>query len=417
MISNKSIYQQNKRLIDLSYIIKFSYKTGKNSIIKDVENNSYVDFSGGYGVMAIGWQNKEIIKEQIRQIKKSNFAPPSMPTQEANDLAEKLISFFPNQKLKCLKATGGANANEVALSVFYNLTNGDVATFKNAYHGWSQATLGMGEIEGFKMPRVKKQYETIKIDFPHTKLNIDEKESLRQLEDMFKNNSNIKIFIAEPIICSGGVFIPEKNYWKNFYEICKKYGVFLIFDEVLTGFGKLGTMFAVEYFDIFPDAITFGKGITSGYSSLGAVLIKQEHLNKYNFTDINASFAWTPYSCAIAKKNIEIIETQNLKQNAEKIGLYLKEELNKIFSKYLKKYNFKVRGLGLMISISPSVKEVYILGRLFFECIKMGLIFNFSGDGKSIVILPPLILDKKTCDKGIKILTKAVKKLDSKEYI
>lgn len=417
MSSNKSVYIKSKNLIDLSYIIKYSYKTGKNCIIKDVENKSYVDFSGGYGVAMIGWQNKEIIKEQIKQIKKSNFAPPSMPTQEANELAEKLISFFPNENLKCLKATGGANANEVALSIFYNLTNGEVATFRNSYHGWSQATLGMGEIEGFKMPKVKKEYQTAKIDFPHTKQNIDEKESLNQLENLLKNNPNIKIFIGEPIICSGGVFIPDKNYWKNFYQICKAYDVFLIFDEVLTGFGKLGSMFASQYFDVFPDAITLGKGISSGYSALGAVLIKSEHLAKYNFTDINASFAWTPYSCAISKKNIEIIENENLHKNAENIGFYLKDQLKKIFNKYLKKYNFKVRGLGLMISISPSVNEINILGRLFFECINLGLIFNFSGDCKSIILLPPLILDKKTCDKGIKILTKAIKKLDSRKDI
>lgn len=417
MKNNKEIYKRSKQLIDLSYITRFAYDTGSGCIIKDVESNTYIDFSSGYGVCMIGWQNEKIIKKQIEQIQKSNFAPPWMPTEEANKLAEKLIQFFPNKNFKCLKATGGANANEVAISVFYNINKGDIATFKNSYHGWSQATLGMGEISGFKMPRVKKEYETYKINFPQSNSKIEEEKSLKELEILLIQYPNIKIFVAELALGAGGVYIPTLQYWKKFSQICKKFNIFLIVDEAITGFGRAGEMFLTNYYDIDPDAITLAKGISSGYSAIGAVLIKENYLKDYNFTDVNASFAWTPYSCAIANENINIIENEKLAENSKTIGNFLKTEIEKIFYSNLKSYNFNIRGMGLMISISPSNNHINIIGRIFFECFKNGLIMNLSGDGKSIIVLPPLIIDKNTCLEGIKILEKVVKKLDINQNI
>jgi 4-aminobutyrate aminotransferase-like enzyme len=417
MKKNKEIYNKNKELIDLCYINRFAYDTGDGCIVKDVESNNYIDFSSGYGVCLIGWQNQKMIEKQIKQIKKSNFAPPWMPTEEANEFAEKLIKFFPNKNYKCLKATGGANANEVALSVFYNINQGEIATFKNSYHGWTQATLGMGEISEFRMPKVKKEYITHKINFPDVDPKIDETKTLEELEHLFYNNSNINIFICELALGAGGVYIPSKDYWKKFSDICKKFNVYLIVDEAITGFGRTGEMFLTQYYDIDPDAIIFAKGISSGYSAIGAVLIKKEHLKNYHFTDINASFAWTPYSCAIANENINIIENEKLVNNSKIIGNFLKIELEKLFSYYLKSYKFTVRGMGLMISIAPENNHIKIIGRIFFETLKEGLLVNVSGDGRSIIILPPLILNEEVAQKGLQILEKVIKKLDLKQKV
>jgi 4-aminobutyrate aminotransferase-like enzyme len=416
-MNNKYIYKKVKNLIDLNYYIPVAFKNGLGAIINDLEDKEYIDFSSGYGVSIIGWQHPDMIEFQKEQINKSIYAPTWMPTEESVSFAEKLLSLFKNKDFKCLKATGGANANEVALSVFYNINQGDIATFKNSYHGWSQATLGMGEISQFKMPKVKKEYITHKISFPDVDPEIDENESLKELEHLLQNNSNIKIFIGELALGAGGVYIPSKDYWKKFSEICKKFSVYLIIDEAITGFGRTGEMFLTQYYDIDPDAITFAKGISSGYAAIGAVLIKSEHLKKYNFSDVGASFAWSPYSCAIAEKNINIIQEKNLAQNSENLGKFLKTELEKIFYSRLKSYNFKIRGKGLMLAISPSNNHIKIIGRIFFESLKGGLITNISGDGKSIIILPPLILDKEKATKGVEILEKVIKKLDINQHI
>jgi 4-aminobutyrate aminotransferase-like enzyme len=416
-MNNRSTYKKIKNLIDLNYYIPVGFKNANGCIINDLEGKEYIDFCGGYGVSIIGWQHPSMIKFQKEQIDKSNYAPTWMPTEESVKFAEKLLSLFKNKDFKCLKATGGANANEVALSVFYNINQGEIATFKNSYHGWSQATLGMGDILEFKMPKVKKEYITHKINFPNVNQEIDEIKSLKELEILFSNNPNINIFICELALGAGGVYIPSKEYWKKFSEICKKFNVYLIVDEAITGFGRTGEMFLTQYYDIDADAITFAKGISSGYSTIGAVLIKTEHLKKYNFSDINASFAWTPYSCAIAEKNINIIQEENLMQNSKILGDFLKIQLEKIFHLKLKSYNFKIRGKGLMIAISPSNNHIKIIGRIFFEALKEGLLTNISGDGKSIIILPPLIINQETAEKGLKILEKVIKKLDLKQKI
>lgn len=416
-MNNRLIYKKIKNLIDLNYYVPVGFKNGYGCIINDLEGKEYVDFSGAYGVSIIGWQHPSMIKFQKEQIDKSNYAPTWMPTEESVKYAEKLLSLFKDKDFKCLKSTGGANGNEVALSVFYNINQGEIATFKNSYHGWSQATLGMGEILEFKMPKVKKEYITHKISFPDVDPEIDEIKSLKELECLFYNNPNIKIFICELALGAGGVYIPSKDYWKKFSEICKAFNVYLIVDEAITGFGRTGEMFLTQYYNLDPDAIIFAKGISSGYSAIGAVLIKSEHLKKYNFTDVSASFAWTPYSCAIAEKNINIIQEENLIENSKILGDFLKIELEKIFNLKLKSYNFKIRGKGLMIGISPSNNHIKIVGRIFFEALKEGLIMNISGDGKAIIILPPLILNKETAEKGLKILEKVIKKLDLKQKI
>jgi 4-aminobutyrate aminotransferase-like enzyme len=405
-MKNKELYKSLKSNLASAYLIPVAFETAKNYTLVDIENKEYIDFSAGYGVANIGWQNPKMLQAQIKQINKSNYAPPWMPTQEADELAKKLISFFPQVKYKCLRATGGANANEVALSIFSNITDGKIGTFKRSYHGWSQATLGMSEIAKFKLPFVRKYYESIKMDTP----NIDSK-SIQKVEEFFDNNPDIKIFIAEPIIGSGGVIIPHKDYWKKFYEICKKRNIFLILDEAITGFGRTGYMLASHYFEIEPDAIILAKGVSSGYSAIGAVLIKEEYLKNYKFGDVSATFSWTPYSASITKTNIDIIEQDRLCDNSIIIGDYLKTNIEKLFKKYYPEETLEVRGIGLMIAVElinkiDKTPNTYLVGRLFYEFLNNGLMWCTSGDNNALIALPPLTIDKQGCDKALSIMQK-----------
>lgn len=412
---NKKIYKSLKNNLSSAYFIPKCFKTGENYIIKDIEDNQYIDFSGGYGVVNIGWQHPKMLEAQIKQINKSNYAPPWMPTNEADELAKKLISFFPKTKYKCLRATGGANANEIVLSIFYNICKGKIATFERSYHGWSQATLGMGEIKKFKLPFVRKEYESIKLNSQN--INSD---SMEEVEAFFDNNPDVKIFIAEPILGSGGIIIPHKNYWKKFFDICKRRNIFLIFDEAITAFGRIGHMFASNYFQIEPDAIILAKGISSGYAAIGAVLIKEEHLKNYKFGDVSATFSWTPYACSITHTNINLIEEEKLCNNSILIGKYLKSNIEKLFKKYYTEETLEVRGIGLMIAVElvnkiDKTPNTYLVGRLFFDFLNHGLMWCTSGDNNALIALPPLTIDKKGCDLALSIIEKVLikKRLDN----
>lgn len=201
-----------KRLRDnigLIYYWNKSFKTAKGYRLKGVDGHEMIDFNSGYGVANIGWGNEEVIAFQKKQVEISSYAPPWSPTEEALGLSQKLLSLFPDTKYKCVRATGGANANEIALSIFCNLTGGNIGTFKQSYHGWSQATIGISEWEKFNFPKVKDAFKSIKVAFPK-----ETEDSLAFANKIFDDNPSIKIFIAEPIIGSGGVFFPLKIFGK-----------------------------------------------------------------------------------------------------------------------------------------------------------------------------------------------------------
>ena len=406
-MKNKDLYKKIKSNMGCIYFSPITFKTSNGIYLEDIESNRYIDFTSGYGVVNIGWQNKKMLKKQLEQVQISNYAPPWMPTNEANALAEKLVSFFPDEKYKCLRATGGANANEIVLSIFYNKTKSEIATFQRSYHGWTQATIGISEDHKFKFPFVKSSFKSIKIEPPTS-------DSIEYIKEIFDSNPNIKIFIAEPILVSGGVIIPSKKFWQDLYSFCKSKGIYFIFDEAITAFGRTGHMFYSKYLEINPDAIVIAKGMSSGYSTIGAVLIKEEHLENYKFADVSATFSWTPYSCEIAKCNIDILEEDSLCSNALIIGDYLKQSIKSILNKYLKPNLFKIRSSGLIIGIDLLNKEglpnLFLIGRILFDCAKNGLILCTSWDNSTLILMPPLCINKNECDEALKILDQVIAK-------
>lgn len=406
-MDNKSLYRTIKDKMGASYYVPVSFKDGSNYTIRDIQDKEYIDLSSGYAVTNIGYNHPEMLVSQMKYLINSNYAPTWMPTIEALGLAEKLISYFPGYK--CLRTTGGANGNEVAISVFQNLCGGEIGTFERSYHGWSQTTLGMGEIDKFKLPNVRKEYITKKLSPPN-------EHTIEDVDKFFTENPLVKLFIAEPILGSGGVIIPNKGYWRSFYDVCKKHGVYLVLDETITAFGRMGEMFASQYYDIEPDGLIFAKGMSSGYAAIGAVLIKEELLKSFKFGDVSATFAWTPFSCAVTTKNIEIIESDNLCENSRVVGEYLKNELIKVFTKHCKKTKFEVRGIGMMVAIKfltdNEKHNVFLVGRLVYEMIEEGVMFCYSGDNDSILGFPPLTLDKEGVDKSIECIERVLVRKD-----
>ena len=211
---------------------------------------------------------------------------------------------------------------------------------------------------------------------------------------------------------------PPGEYWKILREICNRYDIKLIVDEVLTGFGRTGSLFAVNEMEIVPDVLTLSKGMCSGYVPIGAAImtsVLSDHLCR-NFNDVTSTYAWTPLACAVALANINLIIQEKLDSNAQVMGLYLINRLEEVFNRYLPDETGDIRGRGLMIGVElvkdKKTKEpAHFLGKkIVLACQRNGLIIGAVWDWNVLVFLPPLIITQPEIDKGMNILEDTLRK-------
>ena len=401
------------------------FDTASKCEIGDIEGNKYLDFSSGYGVVNVGWQRKEIIKVLQAQAEKSCFSVPWMVNIEAIQLAEMLIMLTPEKLKKCIRATGGGDANETGIKAIYSQHEGDILSFYYSYHGGSSVTLSLGDSKRFHFPKTPVRLSEFKVYPPYCyrcpfnqyfgKCSYECAESV---EKILKENPNIKMMILEPVIGAGGIIVPPGEYYKFLREICYRYDIKLIVDEVITGFGRTGSLFAIDQLEIVPDVLTLAKGLSSGYAPIGAAIMTTE-LSDYlcnNFNDVTSTCAWTPLTSAVALANINLILHEKLDLNAQIMGTYLIKRLKEVFNRYLSKETGDIRGRGLMIGVElvkdQKTKEpAHFLGKkIVIACQKNGLIIGAAWNWNVLVFLPPLIVTKTELDRGLNILEDILRK-------
>lgn len=424
-MKNKEVVQLTKQyqITDLSFPASFASSKGVR--FTDIEGNEYIDLSSGYGVVNVGWQHPKMVAALQEQATKSCYAPPWMVTEESAILSEKLCNRMPATNYKSFRATGGSDANEIArkvISSYYGTAN--VLSFHRSYHGGSHASLGISDIEAFKLPEIKKEYKEYKVQPPYCMrcpLKKDPRgcsfECTDEISKTLKQNRDIKIFFAEPILGSGGVITPPKGYYKKLKEICDAFQVALVFDEVLTGNGRTGHYLASEYFEVTPAAITLAKGLASGFAAIGAALIQEKYIEHFTqFDDVSSSFAWSPLSCALALKNMEILDHEKLISNAAIQGEYLKTHFTEILQKYHPDQFGEVRGLGLMLGCEmvnnqqDKLTNHKLHMRILLGMLKRGVMWCASWDYNTMIALPPLSITREECDEVLNVLELTVKR-------
>lgn len=400
-----------------------AFKTGMGCRVEDLDGNRYIDFIGGYGVINTGWQHPEILAAMAFQLHTAAFAPPWLPTREAADLAEAVLSLAPPSVRVCAKATGGAEANEVAIKALFAHRGGTVLVVGRAYHGGTTRTLSLSDSQAFGLPpspvpqppRVPPAYcyrcpygKT----YPGCSL-----ECAEAVESAARTDPAITGVLLEPIIGSGGVIVPPAEYFHAIQEICRRRNLALILDEVMTGCGRVGTFLAAEAFGLQPDAITLAKGLSGGYSPIGVALLSSrfaEGLTRHE--DVSATMAWTPLACAAALANLRVIREGDLAGRAAVCGDQLRARLRDVFEWILPGHLGEVRGKGLFIGIelvtNQATKEParQLAKRIVLRCLRSGLMIGTSWDWNTLIVMPPLVLDDATMDEAINILEAALKR-------
>ena len=232
---------------------------------------------------------------------------------------------------------------------------------------------------------------------------------------LHEGGDRIAAVISEPIFAAGGVIVPPKGFWQGVRELCDKYGALLIFDEVVTGIGQTGTMFACQYEGVTPDILVTGKGLTSGYVPGSAVLCKKEIGEAMSKISLHGhTHSCYPLTCRSALTNLEIIEKEGLVENSRVVGDYLHEKLLALKEKYDVIQDVRGRGLlqGIEIEGSPNADK-YVLGRQFYETMLYnGLIMELESrknlENVVVVMHPALITSKENVDEAMEIIDKSL---------
>ncbi|MEX2650653.1 MAG: aminotransferase [Alphaproteobacteria bacterium] len=326
---------------------------GEGAYVFDSNGNKYLDGIGGLWCVNIGYGRAEMAEAIAEQVKRLAYFSPfgHLTTPPAALLADKLAELTPKHINHVFYSNSGSVANDTAIRIVHYYFNqlGKpkkklVISRVGAYHGMTYLAAALTGIDFDKMGFDTAESVVRYVSCPYVYRRPDGMTPeqfcdhlVKELEDkiLALAPDNVAAFIAEPIMGAGGVIVPPKGYHKRINEVCHKYGVLTISDEVVTGFGRLGHFFASEpVFELTPDIITSAKGISSGYLPLGATLIsdaiydviKKPQAKGALFT-IGYTYSGHPVVCAAGLKNIEIMEREDIPGHVRKVGPYLEQQL------------------------------------------------------------------------------------------
>lgn len=409
---------------------------GHGVVIKDLNGNELIDGLSGLWNVNVGHGRRELAEAAMQQM--STLAYCSGYTGSSNlpaiELAERLSELVYPSINTFFFTSGGAESTESSIKTarFYWKTEGKPEKVKiisrdYAYHGVTLAAMSATGMQAYWTmfePRVP-NFLHIPSPYPYrfeggdsaisqgvAAANLLEEAILRE------GPETVAGFIAEPVQGAGGVIVPQDDYFPRIREICDKYGVLLISDEVITGFGRTGTWFGLEHWGVEPDIMQFAKGITSGYIPLGGIGVSDTIKHAINTTppDKRWMHAFTysghPTCCAVALANIRIIEEEGLLERAAEIGNRLLENLHTLDT--LEQVG-NVRGLGLMAGVElvkdKTTKQAFpasdkVGPRLHQEMAQRGLYTRVSGD--TICLAPPLITTADQIDRIVGIVRDSI---------
>ena len=415
---------------------------GEGSHVWDNQGKEYIDARAGLFCVNVGYGRKEIadaIYEQLLAIPYvSSFNFPSIP---AAQFAERLARLAPNENPRVVLVCGGSEAVESALKVArqYQAKKGYPRRYKTisrkvAYHGVTLGALSVTGLTSWRAPFEPLVPGACHVPIPYCyrcEFGLEypscDLECAKAVERVieFEDPETVSALIMEPVQNSGGCIVPPPEYFPFIRELCTRYGVVMIMDEVLTGFGRTGKWFGSEHWGVVPDITTCAKGISSGYVPLGATIVKKEMADIFLGEEDNKlmhgfTFGDHPVSAAAGLANIDIMERENLNQRAMEMGEYLKKRLHEALDDHPMVGD--IRGLGLFVGIelvkNKETKEqlqagTELMGWLTDNLLERGIICRSSDRLEPVIQLsPPLIISKEDLDRVVTVIEEVITGLE-----
>lgn len=445
-LHNRDIWQKDHDHFVHPWTVFDSFKTdgslvmarANGAYVYDADGKRYLDGIGGLWCVNIGYGRDEIAEAIAEQARRLAFFNPFVDTTNipAAELAALLAELTPGPLNRVFFSSGGSTANDTAFRLiqFYQNCRGKhskkhIISRKGSYHGSTYIAMSIGGKKADHVPEFDYMTDIIHHVSSPNVYRRPEGQSEQEFCDMLVEEleakilelgpDNVAAFFAEPIMGAGGVIVPPAGYPKRILEVCRKYDVLYVSDEVVTAFGRLGHMFASkEVFDLQPDIICCAKGITSGYQPLGATIFSEEIYDVISSPKAGRCFAHGftysghPVACAAALKNIEIMQDEKICEHVREVGPYFEEKLATL--KELPIVG-DVRGSHFMLCVeSVADKEtkaefssdVNIGKRISNHAEQLGLIVRPIGALN--VISPPLILTRDQIGELVDTLGKSI---------
>ncbi|HDR7795906.1 TPA: 4-aminobutyrate--2-oxoglutarate transaminase [Bacillus luti] len=410
-------------------ITELYVKSAKGATITDVDGNELIDFAGGIGMQNVGHCHPKVVKAIQEQVESSIHSCFHVaPYESYITLAERLNELTPGDcKKKTMFANSGAEAVENAVKIARKATGRSaIVSFERAYHGRTLLTMSLtSKVKPYKHGFGPFASDVYKLPYPYyyrADERLTQEEVDAQILAYFERfmleevaSDNIAAIILEPLQGEGGFIVPTTTFMQGVRNICDKYGIVMIADEIQTGFARTGSLFAMDHFGVAPDLMTFSKSIAAGMP-LSAVTGRAELMDAPGPGQLGGTFSGSPVACAAALAVLDVIEEENLVTRAAEIG----ERMMTVFHSWKEKYEIvgDVRGLGAMTAIElvkdketkePAVEEVKAIMK---ETHSKGVITISAGIYSNVLrFLPPLVITDEQLEEGLTILEAAIAKL------
>jgi 4-aminobutyrate aminotransferase/(S)-3-amino-2-methylpropionate transaminase len=389
-------------------------QSAKGAVLRDVEGREFIDFAGGIAVMNIGHSHPKVvaaIKEQAEKFTHTCFMVN--PYEPAVKLAERLCRITPGDFSKrAVFLNSGAEAVENAVKIArYYTKRPAIIVFENAYHGRTLLTMTMtSKVKPYKFGFGPFAPEVYRIPF-------GDAAGADKLKDVFIKHVNpeaVAAVVAEPVQGEGGFIAPPPGYFQELVKICHDNGILFVADEIQSGMGRTGKMFAIEHWDVEPDLVIVAKSLAAGMP-LAAVVGKQEIMDSVHAWGLGGTYGGNPVACAAGLAVLDIFEEENMLAKSVALG----EKLKARFEKWQKDFSLigEIRGLGAMLGLAlvkgdkkePAADEAK---QLAAYCLGKGLLILVCGSyGNVVRVLAPFVITDAQLEKGLSILEEGLKEV------
>jgi 4-aminobutyrate aminotransferase / (S)-3-amino-2-methylpropionate transaminase / 5-aminovalerate transaminase len=389
---------------------------GKGALVTDVDGNRYIDLTGGWGCLAVGHAHPGIVNVVKRQVEKFTHTDfTAIPYESFVTLSEKLSQLAPGNSPKNVALFNcGAEAIENAVKIARAFTERPgVIVFENSFHGRTLLTMTMThKAMPYKYKFGPYAPEVYRLPFPtpyHPSVELD---NFERIMTNIVNPETVAAVVIEPIQGEGGFNVPADGFLERVKELCGKYGMMMITDEIQSGVGRTGKFFAIEHWGIEPDIICLAKSLASGLP-LSAVIARKEITDSLPGGTIGGTYVGNPLACQAALEVIRIIEEENLLDRAVKIG----DRLKKRFLEMKEKYALigDVRGIGAMTAIElvknretkePASEET---GGIVQYCVQHGVFVPSAGINKNLLrMLVSLVITDEQIEEALDVIEEGI---------